>query len=309
MQGLQRFGFDPAGFYDLQRNLGGGIGNLRKEINASSETNPLYIIAGGPMEFLWRTLKASDPAKRRYVTVISHSPWNNERLWPPAMTHDWRDVQALGVKWVQIADQNRLFHTKDSWIPYRYMRNSVHPGLRLVWERMMISGKPDISDAGMAYYLVTGDQGGTPDDLRRFMGSWAGTGGYRPPLTATQAESGKIRKGVIARAHAGYLGTGFVDYGDTADAYVEVTVKASKAGLGTLSFRYANGTATNKALRILVNGKTVSNSLAFGSTRHWSRWSVSTLRTQLRAGDNTIRAQAATAAGGPNLDQVVVSMH
>jgi hypothetical protein len=174
---------------------------------------------------------------------------------------------------------------------------------------MMVSGKPDISDAGMAYYLVAGNQSGTPDDLRRFMGSWASTSGYGPPLTVTQAESGRIRKGAITKAHFGYLGTGFVDYNDTADAYVEVTVKARKTGLGTLSFRYANGTAANKALRIFVNGKTVSNSLAFGSTRYWSKWGVSTMQTQLRAGDNTIRAQAATAGGGPNLDQVVVSMH
>ena len=51
-------------FYDLQRVLPAAIANLRQQVNISTAEDPLYIIAAGPMEFLWRVLNGSDPAKR-----------------------------------------------------------------------------------------------------------------------------------------------------------------------------------------------------------------------------------------------------
>src|SRR4029078_2668827 len=72
-----RFGFNRAKFFDCQKNLSGGIANLRNQINVSTASNPLYIIAAGPMEFLWRTINGSNASRRQYVTIISHSPWNN----------------------------------------------------------------------------------------------------------------------------------------------------------------------------------------------------------------------------------------
>src|SRR4051812_39144662 len=57
----ERCGFDPSKFYDLQTNLAGAIADLRGEVNQSSATNPLFILAAGPMEFLWRVISGSEP--------------------------------------------------------------------------------------------------------------------------------------------------------------------------------------------------------------------------------------------------------
>src|SRR5262249_20103450 len=162
----------------------------------------------------------------RYVTVISHSRWNNERVWPPEMTHDWRDVQALGVTWVQIADQNRLLNTKTDWSPWHYMCDSAHAGLQLVWERLMVMRLAAISDARMAYFLLTGDEDGTPQKLRQFLGSWASPGGSWAKPVAVQAESGVLHLAVRSTSQPGYLGTGYVDYQNVTGSYDQVIVSS-----------------------------------------------------------------------------------
>ena len=62
-------------------------------------------------------------------------------------------------------------------------------------------------------------------------------------VTEHQAESASISNGLVESNHAGYTGSGFVNYDNETGAYVEFTVTAATAGPATLSFRYANGTA------------------------------------------------------------------
>ena len=65
------------------------------------------------MEVLWRAVNVSDPTKRQYVTVISHTNWNATKTFPPTMTHTRADVEALGVNWIQITDQNPRLYTRN----------------------------------------------------------------------------------------------------------------------------------------------------------------------------------------------------
>jgi hypothetical protein len=301
----ERFGFDLSKFHDLQTDLAGGIGNLLQQINQSSATDPLFILAAGPMEFLWRAISGSDPAVRRYVTVISHSAWNNNRVWLPAMTHTAEDLQALGVTWVQISDQNVGFNTKPDWAPWYWLRDAAHLRMQHLYDRMQIAGKPDMSDAGMAFFLMTGDQDGTAEKLRTYFGDWA-----RPliaPSVVAQAESGIIYRGRVGRDHAGYSGAGFVDFINTVGSYVELNVGSPGQTMATLTFRFANGTDTDRPMEITVNGEIVNSSLGFGPTGSWEAWQNQSFSTLLRAGTNSIRARAISANGGPNLDQLVVS--
>ena len=70
----------------------------------------------------------------------------------------------------------------------------------------------------------------------------AGTTAVTLPLLASaattvyEAESATISQGAVANSHAGFTGTGFVDYNNVAGSYVEFSVPASKAGTVTLSF-------------------------------------------------------------------------
>jgi hypothetical protein len=124
--------------------------------------------------------------------------------------------------------------------------------------------------------------------------------------TSYQAEDARIVQGVVESNHAGFTGSGFVNYDNVMGSYVEFTVNAATAGSATLILRYANGTSTNRPMDITVNGELVRDELAFASTGAWTTWQTATLTAPLVVGDNTIRATATTAAGGPNLDRLDV---
>jgi hypothetical protein len=185
LDGAQKFGFSASRFFDCQSALDAAIASLRAQINASSATDPLFVIAAGPMEVLWRALRAADPGETQHVTVISHSPWNDNRVSAPDMTHTATDVKALGVKWIEIADQNRRLYTGTDhapwphtytggdYKPWAWLHDATRDGLRWTYDRMTLSGKPDVSDAGMAYFLLHTDPYATPDKLRLSLGDWA----------------------------------------------------------------------------------------------------------------------------------------
>ncbi|MGC0336561.1 PQQ-dependent sugar dehydrogenase [Streptomyces sp. SLBN-8D4] len=127
-------------------------------------------------------------------------------------------------------------------------------------------------------------------------------------LAATdyQAEDATVVQGTVATNHTGYTGTGFVDYTNVKGSYVEFTVSAASAGTTAVTFRYANGTATDRPMDISVNGTVVSSAVSFPATADWNTWATKTVAVPLTAGSAKVRATATTAGGGPNLDRIGV---
>ncbi|MFD8491713.1 cellulase family glycosylhydrolase [Amycolatopsis sp. NPDC059657] len=122
-----------------------------------------------------------------------------------------------------------------------------------------------------------------------------------------ESENAVITKGVVESNHAGFTGTGFVNYDNTTGGYIEYTVTVAQAGSAKLTFRYANGTTANRPLDISVNGTLVSDNLAFPGTGAWTTWKTTTITASLPAGTSKIRA---TVAGidGPNSDSLSVEV-
>src|SRR5436305_14307932 len=84
--------------------------------------------------------------------------------------------------------------------------------------------------------------------------------------TLYEAESATISQGTVDSDHAGFTGSGFVNYTNITGSYVEVSITATAASNASLIFRYAHGTTTNRPMNIVVNGATVGSDLAFGGT-------------------------------------------
>ncbi|MBI5386532.1 MAG: hypothetical protein HZA90_17825 [Verrucomicrobia bacterium] len=173
----ERYGFNRSRFFDCRKNLDQAIASLTAAINESSATNPLYFVIAGPMEVPARGLEKSDPAKRRFVYCLSHSRWNDGFASGYKFTFTKRTVIEQDVHWVQIRDQNPLLSLSPYKRPARpeefaaffWMRDSCDPKVRFLWERTLVSTRPDPSDAGMAYFLVTGDEDCDPAKLRRLI--------------------------------------------------------------------------------------------------------------------------------------------
>ncbi len=185
---ISQFGYNANLFYDYERQGSASTAKMAAEIEKSTASNPLWIIAAGPMETVWRGLEQANKGFD-HVTIISHSRWN-ERHTHCSGAHDWNDLKRVyqnkGVFFVEncddggcgssnkLSDQNDGFNSsKSNWY---WMRDSNKEYNRWIYGRNPFSSsKFDPSDAGMSYFLITGGpfDGGnkTPDynDARKLM--------------------------------------------------------------------------------------------------------------------------------------------
>jgi unsaturated rhamnogalacturonyl hydrolase len=125
--------------------------------------------------------------------------------------------------------------------------------------------------------------------------------------TVYEAEDATRSMAVVESNHAGFTGTGFVNYDNVIGGSVEFAVDAASAGEHDLVFRFANGTAETRPAEVEVNG--TATTLPFPGTGAWTTWSTQRLSTPLTLGRNTIRVTATGANGGPNLDSLTVDDH
>ncbi|WP_412539399.1 carbohydrate-binding protein [Longispora sp. K20-0274] len=128
--------------------------------------------------------------------------------------------------------------------------------------------------------------------------------GLSSGATVLQAEDAVLAGGVVEANHAGYTGTGFVNFDNVVGSAAQFTVTAP-SGPTNLLFRYANGTAVDRPCTLTVNGTAVTT-LSFPGTGNWDTWATRTATVTLTAGSNTVRLAATTANGGPNLDSLAV---
>lgn len=173
----EKYGFDKSLFFDCRQNLDQAIASITQAVNDSSADNPLYFVIAGPMEVPYLGLQKSDPSKRQFVYCISHSRWNDGFASQYKFTFTKRTVIEQDVHWVQIQDQNRLLSlspygrpaTPDQFQAFFWMRDSREAKAQFLWQCLLVSTRPDPSDAGMAYFLVTGDEECDPAKLKRLL--------------------------------------------------------------------------------------------------------------------------------------------
>ncbi len=160
--GAHRFHLDPTVVISCRKNTEGAIANWVREGNKSTKENPLIVIEAGPMEMAYRGLMAMDPTKRQFVYLISHSGWN-DNFSGTNSTHKWSDLQAIrpAANFIHISDQNAKLGTGTNWSALNAATDTT---LKWLYSRQTkIDG--DVSDAGMMWFLFTGNQNGTNTDV------------------------------------------------------------------------------------------------------------------------------------------------
>ncbi|MGB2568648.1 hypothetical protein ACPFP2_09390 [Micromonospora citrea] len=168
-----QFGYDVGViFRNSQTDLGRAVNHLKNKIDASTASNRLCLVGAGPMGVVYRALDVSNPAQHPYVTLISHSDWNNnhdddDNIFNLADIR--RDFPQ--VRYTRIQDQNAGLGTNGGEARWSWMSTSSDPGLRYVHNVVnnIMNKSGDVSDAGMFYYLITGDDAGNATKLRNFL--------------------------------------------------------------------------------------------------------------------------------------------
>ena len=157
MGGQSRWGFDAGRFFDASIDPDGAVAHLTSEINKSTDADPLYLIAAGPMELTYRALEAANSSARQHVIIVSHHNYN-EYFKPRLWQRNWNDIKRLvpNIGYLRIKDQNGhngsgLKGTADS--DFSWLQTHADPNLNWVYDRI-VAGKPDVSDAGMTAWLI-----------------------------------------------------------------------------------------------------------------------------------------------------------
>ncbi len=222
--------------FNDQHNLQAAINSIVRQINASSASDRFYFLLAGPMEVAWRGIAASNPVKRQYCTVISHSTWNDNHT-SSQMTHKWSDITKTGVKAIHIADQNGPLNCKTGGC-WDWAKNSTDEKIRFLFSRMNVGVYGDISDAGMAWYAVTGlgDQGGNSAKLKAYFQGGSGTGGTTG-VTGFTLINADTDKDIGSLAN-----NGVVDFSKTGTRHLNVRADVS-GSVGSVRFGYDGNAA------------------------------------------------------------------
>lgn len=169
-------GFDLTVFYNSAQALDAAVTHLATEINKSTAADPLVILGLGPMQVIGLAVARSDVAHRGYVTLVSHSTWNDSHATKYAATegltgslYSYNKIGAMGVKLLHIIDQNAGLNRPYS--EFYWLRDSTDSKLRWLWDRGLAAAKTtfDCSDAGVAYCELTGDPTASASKLREML--------------------------------------------------------------------------------------------------------------------------------------------
>ncbi|QDV22575.1 hypothetical protein Q31a_08610 [Aureliella helgolandensis] len=181
---IKYWGFDRQVFFDVTQQKQQAIGSLATEMGKSTDSDPLYFIHAGLSEFVY--LAVEDVIRRgkaeslSHVHLVSHSAFNeNERR--RSNHHTWKDIQELSgnrIQYVKIKDQNHkedpnhLWHSGKDFSVWHWMRDHPEPDIQWMYSRVIAhrGHVADISDCGMLFYLLVGDEDGSPTKFRDFIG-------------------------------------------------------------------------------------------------------------------------------------------
>ncbi|OZM80961.1 hypothetical protein [Pseudonocardia sp. MH-G8] len=173
-EGGERFGFDMSRFFDDTdpQRLEAGTQNLVEEINASTEDDQLSIVLAGPIETVWMALDAADPEARTHVECITHGDdsFNQTHGAQEHGGHDYEDLIDLGCERVEIPDQNSGLGPveMDFW---DFLDDSGDENWKWLYSRLDVVGNGDVSDAGMVFYVITGEEESDRSELKSYLES------------------------------------------------------------------------------------------------------------------------------------------
>jgi rhamnogalacturonan endolyase len=133
----------------------------------------------------------------------------------------------------------------------------------------------------------------------RYVGTGSPSGG------TVQAESAVLAGGtVVENDRSGYNGAGFVNFPVSGGSAQFNSVSGGNGGSRQITFRYANGAATARTGRLVING--AGQDITFASTGGWTNWALLTTTVSLNAGtSNTIRLES-NGQDLANLDELTV---
>jgi hypothetical protein len=180
-------GYGQVGIvYDFIADPDKCVAHFKVESDKNTATNTMVEVCAGPMESTYRNLMATDQAKRQYITLVSHSSWNETFTGANGMSHTWSACKGIpgGAIFVDISDQSSTLGTTMQWDALKTI-GTKNGKTQADWDWLFSrqSFKPgDVSDSRMVFYIFTGSQKVNADSLiRHFNNPLGSTNVVQPP--------------------------------------------------------------------------------------------------------------------------------
>lgn len=200
------------------------------------------------------------------------------------------------------------------------------PGGKIMGD-MNSDGIVDVFDLALLKRAVTGGSAASGLDVGDVNGSGALDAGdivlltdflHGKDVTFAAPRDGKYyavdqtwEQGVAETVNAGYTSPkGYVNLDNNDTSSITFTVNAASSGNYMTHIRFANGSADDRQMKVLVNGDTNTYWMqSFPGTGAWTDWTEIGIVLPLKAGANTIQLVSAVAdKGGPNLDYIDITL-
>lgn len=152
-------------------------------------------------------------------------------------------------------------------------------------------------------FYIGGDMAAPPVPDIYFPGAGNGT-----TVTIQENSTGFCSvDGTIDNNNAGFTGAGFANSANAVGSSVNWRATVPAAGSYTISWRYSNGSGTNRPGSLLINGGTAVSSISFPATTNWTTWTTASTVVNLNAGTTDIRLQATGSGGLANIDNINIT--
>ncbi|MBO4878621.1 MAG: RICIN domain-containing protein [Ruminococcus sp.] len=112
-------------------------------------------------------------------------------------------------------------------------------------------------------------------------------------------------QGIVETVNAGYTRSdGYVNLDNTAGSSITFSVTVPEEGKYMTHIRFANGSTSDRKMKITVSGNDSVWMQSFPGTGAWTEWKEYGIVLPMKAGDNTIKFESAMSEGGPNFDYI-----
>jgi hypothetical protein len=113
--------------------------------------------------------------------------------------------------------------------------------------------------------------------------------------------------GSIKTDNPGYTGAGYADTTNASGKGVNWRISVPSNGTYTLTWRFDNGSTSDRTAKLLIDGSTVVSNISFPGTGVWSDWRSVSVNVDLTAGsEKNIRLEATSTGGLANIDYITV---
>ncbi len=127
-----------------------------------------------------------------------------------------------------------------------------------------------------------------------------------PTFARYEAEDATLSGPKVASNQSGFSGTGFADYINKNNDYVEWTIDFAATAPYRILFQYANGSSAARNMRVTLDGEEIGTVLGT-STSSWTAWRSEDLDpVSITAGEHRIRLTA-LGNSGPNVDYLQIT--